>query len=193
MKNKNMILIISITMLLVIGILFFLNQSKKDDNPTIDENTLYSKQFGDTILKFVRYDYVLGQNVLVGVEKSTDNGKTYTSISNQLITVSAEAKFLFMDESLAFAVSKPNNFISNISMGVYVSIDGGITFTNSEINYENPKIDIITIEDVPYFEDDILKLKCSIYVSKSNEDGYEDVELIFNSFDNGLTWNLELE
>lgn len=193
MKNKNMIIIISITMLLVIGILFFLNQSKNDDNPTIDENTLYSKQFGDTILKFVRYDYVLGQNVLVGVEKSTDNGKTYTSISNQLITVSAEAKFLFIDESLAFAVSKPNNFISNISMGVYVSIDGGITFTNAEINYENPKIDIITIEDVPYFEDDILKLKCSIYVSKSNEDGYEDVELIFNSFDKGLTWNLELE
>ena len=33
----------------------------------------------------------------------------------------------------------------------------------SKITYENPGVEILTIEDVPYYEKNILKLHCSIY------------------------------
>lgn len=185
MKNKKLIILITFLLLLIIGTVLFL-----PDNTEVDENMLYSKQFGDVILKFERYDYTLGQNILVGVEKSTDKGKTYTTVTEELITVSSEARFIFMNESLVFVISTNNVSRSNNFMGVKVSQDGGKTFINAEINYENENIDIITIESLPYYDGDVLKLKCSIYVINSTRDGYEDVELIFSSYDNGLTWNL---
>ena len=49
----------------------------KDNNKIVDENTLYTKQFKNVVLKFEKYDYALGQKILVGVEKSTDKGKTF--------------------------------------------------------------------------------------------------------------------
>ena len=33
----------------------------------------------------------------------------------------------------------------------------------SKITYENPGVEILTIEDVQYYEKNILKLHCSIY------------------------------
>ena len=73
MKKKCILLIaIIIVTLLVGGIFLLLNREYPDD-----ENTLYSIRFGNTKLKFERYDYALGQNQIVGVEKSTNRGKTY--------------------------------------------------------------------------------------------------------------------
>lgn len=185
---KKSIIIFSFV-LIVIGVavsIVILNKSK----PKIDENMLYTKKFGNTILKFQRYDYVLGQNILVGVEKSINKGKDYTRITNELVTVSKEAKFLFYNESLSFIISTGNISRHNNFMGFKVSQDGGKTFTNAKFNYENERISLITIEDFPYYDGSILKLKCSVYDINQNNDGYEDIELIFSSNDNGLTWNL---
>ena len=57
--------------------------------------------------------------------------------------------------------------------------------------WTNPNIEILTIEDVPYYEKELLKLPCSIYQVKEDNSGYEDVDLIFISADSGLTWNLD--
>ena len=76
-------------------------------------------------------------------------------------------------------------------MGFKVTNDGGKTFVDAIINYNNSNIEILTLNDVPYYENDVLHIKGSIYQLKENGMGYEDVELIFISLDKGVTWNLE--
>lgn len=189
-KKKLLILVIVLIFLFVIvgGIILFLNREYPDD-----ENTLYAVKFGNTKLRFERYDYSLGQNQIVGVEKSTNKGKTYEKLTDEPIVVSMEPKFVFINKKLGFVISKPNLTKSNNYIGVKVTQDGGKSFVDGKINYNNPNIEIITVEDVPYLESNLLKLPCSIYQVKANQSGYEDVKLFFISSDNGLTWNLENE
>lgn len=188
MQKKNIILIIFVVLISAIVIGFIINLDK--DYPD-DENTLYSINIGNTKLRFQRYDYSIGQNQIVGVEKSTNKGKTYEKITDELIIVSMKPKFIFLNENLGFAISKPNLNKNNNYMGIKVTQDGGKTFVDSKINYDNPNIEILTIEDVPYYEKELLKLPCSIYQVKEDNSGYEDVDLIFISADSGLTWNLD--
>ena len=193
MKKKIIIpTVIVIILLIIIAILLF---NKNKETKYDDENTLYFIKINDVVLRFERYDYSLGQNQIVGVEKSTDNGKVFEKQTDEPITVSMEPKFVFLNENLGFAISKPNLNKSNNYLGVKVTQDGGKTFTNSVINYytanSNPNIETITVTDVPYLEDDILKLPCSIYQVKTDNSGYEDVKLTFISTDNGLSWNIK--
>lgn len=190
--KKKYIIILGIVLIILVAIMlaFFLNK-KELDYPD-DENTLYSIKFGNVKLRFERYDYVLGQNQLVGVQKSTNYGKDYEDITKEGITVSMEPKFIFFNEKFGFAVKKPNNIKDNGKYyGMYVTKDGGKTFKLSEINYDKSGIEILTIEDVPYYENDILKLYCSIYQIKSDGSGYEDVDLYFITKDEGETWELD--
>lgn len=188
MKKKYVFIILFIALALLLGLVFFFSNREYPD----DENTLYSIKFGNTKLRFEKYDDALGQNQTVGVEKSTNRGKTYEIITDEPIIVSMEPKFIFINEKLGFAISKSNLTKSNNYMGVKVTQNGGKTFVDGKINYDNPDIDILTIEDVPYVKDDKLKLPCSIYQVKSDQSGYEDKKLTFISIDNGLSWNLEL-
>lgn len=190
MKKKNIILIIFAVLISVITIGFIINIDKDYQD---DENTLYSINIGNTKIRFQRYDYSIGQNQIVGVEKSTDKGKTYEKLTDEPIIVSMEPKFIFLNEKLGFAISKPNLNKNNNYIGIKVTQDGGKTFIDSKINYDNPNIEILTIEDAPYYEKELLKLPCSIYQVKEDNTGYEDVPLIFMSDDNGLTWNLDLK
>ena len=191
--KKKYIIILGIVLVIIIAILLAVFLNKKELDYPDDENTLYSIKFDNIKLRFERYDYVLGQNQLVGVEKTTNKGKNYEKLTDEPIIVSMEPKFIFINEKLGFAISKPNLTKSNNYIGVKVTQDGGKTFTDGKINYNNPNIDILTIEDVPYVEKDLLKLPCSIYQVKADHSGYEDVKLIFSSSDNGLTWNIEDE
>ncbi len=188
MKKKKIIFIIILVLALLIigGIVLYLNREYPDD-----ENTLYTIKFDKVKIRFERYEYTLGQNQTVGVEKSTNKGRTYEQLTNEPIVVSKEPKFIFFNENFGFAISKPDLTKYNNYMGVKVTQDGGRTFINGTINYNNPNIDILTVEDVPYYDNDVLKLHCSIYQVKEDKSGYEDVDLIFISKDNGLTWNLE--
>lgn len=187
MKNKKIVFIIVLIIILsIVAILLLTNKSKPDD-----DNVLYTIQFGSTKLRFVRYDCSLGQNQIVGVEKSIDEGKNYESLTSEPITVSMKPKFVFINENLGFAISKSNLTKTNNYMGLKVTQDGGKTFVDGKIIYDNPNIEILTIEDVPYKENDLLKLPCSIYQVKSDQSSYEDIKLLFISSDNGLTWNLD--
>ena len=191
MKKKYILLIMLLIFLIILTIFFVLYLNGQEEDYPDDENTLYSIKFDNVKLRFERYEYSLGQNQIVGVEKSIDNGKTYEILTMEPILVSMEPKFVFLNKKLGFAISKPNITKSNNYNGVKVTQDGGKTFTDGVINYENPNIEIITVEDVPYYDEGSLKLHCSIYQIKSDNSGYEDIDLIFVSTDNGLTWNLE--
>ena len=184
--KKKLIFSIIIILLIVLGILWFINKDYPDD-----ENTLYSINFGNTKIRFERYDYSLGQNQIVGVEKSINKGKTYEKLTTEPITVSMEPIFVFLNKKLGFAIAKKDLNKNNNFIGVKVTQDGGKTFLNGIINYDNPNIDILTVEDIPYYENNILKLPCSIYQVKEDKSGYEDIKINFISIDNGLTWNLE--
>ncbi len=63
-----------------------------------------------------------------------------------------------------------------------VTNDGGITFKQAEITYNNENVDLISIKKMPYYENDKLKLECSVYIVDHNED------LVYYSVDNGNTW-----
>ncbi len=191
--NKKYFITVGIVFLTIVSIILIIfSINKKEIDYPDDENTLYSVKFDNIILRFERYDYVLGENQLVGVQKSTNHGKDYVDISEEGIVVSMEPKFIFFDEKFGFAIKKTNNNKENgVYYGIYVTNDGGRKFELSKINYDNPNIEVLTIEDVPYYEDKILKLPCSAYQIKEDNSGYEDKKLIFVSRDNGLTWNLE--
>ncbi len=187
MKLKYSIPIVLLIFVLVISFLF-LNQEKEYLD---DENTLYAIKFDNLKIRFKRYDYALGQNQLVIVEKSIDNGKTYERITNEFITVSMNPKFVFLSAELGFVITKPNLTKENNYIGIKVTQDGGKTFIDGKINYENSAIEILTVEEIPYYEKGVLKLHCSIYQVKEDHTGYEDIDLFFTSIDRGLTWNLE--
>ena len=153
-----------------------------------DGEVLYEKKFDQTILRFSKIDNVSGQNMLVHVIKSKDDGESFYVVSEDPIQVSNEAKFVFLSKTLGFAVSTGNIDLNNNSQGLMVTNDGGKTFTSANVEYENPDVDYITIEKIPYYEKDSLKMKCSVYQLNSNRDGYEDKEITFISNDNGLHW-----
>ncbi len=189
MKRKWTVIFAFLLTFLFIGTMWYL-YSLNREYPD-DENTLYSVKFDDVRMRFERIDYALGQNQLVVVEKSTNRGKTFEQVTQNFLTLSMEPKFIFYDKLFGFAISKPNLSKNNNYMGVYVTLDGGKTFELSQINYDQPDIEVLTVLDVPYFEDDLLILPCSIYKIKEDDSGYEDVDLFFVSDDRGLTWNLK--
>ena len=176
-----------IIVLLIIGLILFL--PKKE---IIDENVLYSVNFNNVVLRFKHVDNVIGQNQIVVVEKSMDNGKKFETITEGDVIVSLEPKFVFLNEQLGFAVKKSNNIKENGNYyGMCVTNDGGKTFNNSVINYDNPNIEVLTITDVPFYKNEKLVLPCSIYTFKEDQSGYEDVNMYFVSTDNGLTRNID--
>lgn len=170
------------------------NDFDDSDNYVLPENeeVLYERKFNKTILRFGKVDNVLGQNMLVHVLRSKDNGKNFYVVSDDVIQVSNEAKFVFLNENLGFAISTGNIYLDNSKVGLYTTNDSGKTFISAKFNYTNDNVDYISIEEVPYYDNDTLKIKCSVYQINSNKDGYEDKELVFISNDNGLNWNLEI-
>ena len=163
------------------------------DNYLLPENeeVLYEKKFNKTILRFSKVDNALDHNILVNVLRSKDNGKNFYVVSDDVIQVSNEAKFVFLNENLGFAVNTGKIYLDNRKIGLYITNDSGKTFTSSNFKYTNENVDYISIESMPYYENNVLKIKCSVYQVNSNKDGYENKDLIFISSDNGLNWNLE--
>ena len=163
------------------------------DNYLLPENeeVLYEKKFNKTILRFGKVDNALGQNMLVHVLRSKDNGKNFYVVSDDVIQVSNEAKFVFLNENLGFAINTGEIYLDNRKTGLYITNDSGKTFTSSNFKYTNENVDYISIESMPYYENNVLKIKCSVYQVNPNKGGYENKDLIFISDDNGLNWNLE--
>ncbi len=149
------------------------NETKNNILPENAE-VLYEKKFHKTIVRFSKVDNVLGQNILVHVVKSKDGGETFYVVSDNPIQVSNQAKFGFLTETLGFAISTGNISLNNGNSGLFITNDGDKTFTIANIEYENPNVDYITIQKEPYRENNLLKMKCSVYQLSSSRNGYKD-------------------
>lgn len=145
-----------------------------------DEEVLYEKKFNNTILRIGKVDNVLGQNMLVNILRSKDNGKNFYVISDDVIQVSNEAKFLFLNENLGFIANTGKIYLDDNKTSLYVTNNGGKTFLSSKFNYTNEDVSYLTIKSMPYYDNNTLILKCFID---------DDKELTFISNDNGLNWN----
>lgn len=169
------------------------NEYNANDDYLLPEEIeiLYEERFGKTILRFGKIDDVIGNRFLVNVLKSSDNGKNFYLVSDDAIEVANDAKFVFFNEQLGFAISNWKIYLNSNRAGLYVTNNGGKNFSISSFEYVNSNVEYITIKDVPYLENNILKIKCSVYQVNLNKDGYEEKELIFVSVDNGLNWKIE--
>lgn len=181
--KKNLISLL--IMILFIGIVFLVIILDKTPELISNEDIVYTKEFGEEILQVRRYDYSLGQRMIIGVEKSNNNGKSFEKVTEEMVEVSLEAKFEFLNENLGFIIDTGYLDRNRNFKGLLVTNDGGITFKQAEITYDNENIDLISIKKMPYYENGKLRLECSVYIADHNE------SLIYYSSDNGNTWDNE--
>ncbi len=155
-----------------------------------DCEVLYEKRFANKILRYAVLDYALGQRLLVRVIASEDNGKTFNIVTEKdSLSLNSASQINFIDENLSFVV--PNTSMdSTKNIDIYVSQDGGKTFTTGTLLYDT-NVYYIGIYDVPYLEDGYLKLKCLVYRHVDNT--LEKVDWIFTTNNNGLTWEFAKE
>ena len=73
MKKILISLAIFLLFLLIIFLIMFLDKTPY----LIDSDILYTKKINNNVLQVRRYDYSLGQRMVIGVEKSNNNGKKY--------------------------------------------------------------------------------------------------------------------
>lgn len=165
---------------------------KDNSYDNIKENDiLYQKNFDENnIIRVVYKGAILGQRYVIQIEKSNDNGNTWI---NQLemydgyMQVHNNSKFIFIDNNIGF-INDPGLVGTNNEYNkLLVTIDGGRNFI--EANIIHPEFiteENLLISDVPYIENNLLKLKVyTINYNKTPKETYYE----FHSQDNGLTWN----
>ena len=110
-------------------------------------------------------------------------------ISDDVIQVSSEGKFGFLSENLGFIINTGKIYLDDKKNSLYVTNNGGKNFAVANFDYTNENVEYLTIEAIPYYDKDILKVQCSLY--EVDGDSYKNKELVFISKDNGFNWKLE--
>ena len=174
-----------------------LNNSKTDGKTekysTILNNTsskqddiIYEKRVNDkTVIRVINKGAVLAQRSIIGIEKTTDNGETWKEQIESydgFIQIHNGSKFVFINENIGFINDPGLAGTNGDNKGLLVTTNGGKSF--SKATFEN-YMEGIHILDVPYLENDILKLK--VYKTENNEKKY----YYLCSNDNGKTWKLK--
>ncbi len=153
-----------------------IEQEIAQDTTSKSKKTLYKKKINDEIaIRVVVNDYILSGRTVIGIEKTMDGGNTWKEQGEE--TISDGTKFVFIDENIGFI----NDSGRVGKEALLVTTDGGKTFVAATINFEQIEKKI-HIEDIPYEEDDMLKLKAYI-IENSNKKYY-----YFYSDDNGKEW-----
>lgn len=187
MKKSYLFTLISFAVILVSLAFFIATLPIKK----LDLDMLYEKNLGDITYKIKKYDDALGQKLLIGVEKSENKGKSYEPITEELVSITDKATYVILNDNLIIIntkgyVERDSNFL-----GLKVSIDGGKTFKDAKFTYKNKNVNYIKLPNLPYFEENILKIKGTVYDLTKNKKGYEYKDIIFESKDQGLSWNIE--
>lgn len=161
-----------------------ISETNEEDNAE-EKEILYEKNINKkTSIRVMYVGAILGQRSVIVIEKTTDGGKTW---NNQLettdgyMTIHNGAKFVFIDENIGFINDPGLAGTSGENRGLLVTTDGGKNFTNIIMETNNLKEDLY-IEDVPYKENNILKLK--VYTIEN----YDKKYYYFYSEDNGISW-----
>lgn len=146
---------------------------------------LYQKIIDQKTRIVVKYKgAVLAQRSIIGIEKTTDDGKTWQEQSELQIHNGAE--FVFMDEKVGFINDPGLAGTEGENRGLLVTTNGGRTFEEANIIHPN-NIDEknLFVKDVPYKEDKTLKVK--IYTINYQKDPIKSY-YEFTSDDEGKTW-----
>lgn len=158
----------------------------KDVDKQWDE-IFYEKKIGDNIIiRVVSKGHIMAQRCLIGIEKSVDGGDTWEEQLENVdgfIQIHNESKFVFINENVGFINDLGLVGTNGENKGLLVTIDGGKTFKNATIEASDLE-DNLYIEDVPYMENNALKIKA--YITENSEKKY----YYFYSEDNGLNWKI---
>ena len=147
---------------------------------TFPREVLYTRTFdNNVVIKITSIDAILARRLAVIVEKSTDGGKTFTTVLTQdSLIVGDEAEYIFLNENIGFI----KELKENENRGLRVTRDGGKTFEEVIFKVKKEELPYLYIDKMPYFEDNTLKLDASMYYAKIPE-----IKKL-KSNDNGLTW-----
>ncbi len=147
---------------------------------TFPREVLYTRTFdNNVVIKITSIDAILARRLAVIVEKSTDGGKTFTNVLTQdSLIVGDEAEYIFLNENIGFI----KELKENENRGLRVTKDGGKTFEEVIFKVKKEELPYLYIDNMPYFEDNTLKLDASMYYAKTPE-----IKKL-KSNDNGLTW-----
>jgi len=168
---------------------------KKEESNTkyiLEDDILYEKIINEnTRIRVVNLGPILAQRSVIDIEKSTDNGKTYISQTEDGVTIHNGAEFIFIDENIGFINDSGLAGTSGENKGFLVTIDGGKTF--KEANVIHPlsiEEKNLLVKGVPYIKDGRLNVQIyTINHSKYPERTYYE----FTSYDNGVTWKYDYE
>jgi len=163
-----------------------------DSFNTMKENDiLYEKIFDEkNRIRILYKGAILGQRYIIEIEKSNDSGNTWFNtleMYDGFMQIHNGSRFVFIDENIGFINDVGLAGTNYEYRALLVTIDGGKTFV--EANIIHPEVireENLLVSDVPYMENDLLKLK--IYTVNHNKNPQETY-YEFYSQDNGLTWN----
>lgn len=154
------------------------------------EDILYEKEINPKVkIRIIDRGAILGQRVLIVIGKTTDGGKTWYNqleIGDGALTVNNEAKYVFINQNIGFVNNLQTVVNDETQKGLLVTVDGGKTFEVAKFeSVEEVGSQYLYIEDVPYAENQILKVKT--YTLDYNR---EDTKIYyeFYSKDFGKTW-----
>lgn len=157
---------------------------EEEKEEKFERKILYEKQIDELkLIRVVVIDYIIGQRQVIEIEKTFDGGKTWNGQTNNGMMIHNGAEFIFIDENLGFINDLGLAGTEGDNRALYRTIDGGKSFKKIDITWGNEKEELY-IEDVPYKEGQILKLK--VYVQLRDEKVYYNLY----SDDNGLNWKM---
>lgn len=160
------------------------NNKVNEENMAINE-VLYEKKIDDNIsIRVVCLDYILAQRSIISIEKTINGGKNWTNqleVEDGFIQIHNGAKFTFLDENIGFINDPGLVGTDGDNRGLLVTINGGKSFKEASIN-TNEASKNLYIDDVPFIENGMLKLKAHTIKNSKKEYYY------FYSEDKGITW-----
>ena len=153
---------------------------------------LYEKKIDElTSIRIVYIASILAQRSLIGIQKTTDGAKTWKNqlqMSDRYLTIHNGAKYVFLDENIGFINDQGLAGTNGDNRELLVTIDGGKTFVNANIiKPDSIMAENLFVDDIPYIEDNILKVK--VYTIDYH-DWQDKTYYEFYSDDNGLNWKI---
>jgi len=162
------------------------NQSNKTELLQ-ESDILYEKVINNnTIIRVINKESILAQRSIISIEKTTNGGQNWEKQLSEGMQIHNGAKFIFLDENIGFINDPGIAGTDGENRGLLVTTNGGKTFTSANILHpENIEEKNLFVSDVPYLENNILKVKIyTINHTKNPAKTFYE----FYSKDNGITW-----
>lgn len=171
------------------------NNKQEEEDPKLIKSVepadiLYEREINPKVkIRIINRGAVLGQRILIVIGKTTDGGKTWYNqleIDDGALTVNNGAKYVFINQNIGFVNNLQTVVNDETQKGLLVTVDGGKTFEVAKFeSIEEVENQYLYVEDVPYLENQILKVKTyTLDYNRENTKIYYE----FYSKDFGKTW-----